>query len=166
MALTAAGSGTWLSETDRDLDEFRALVGHTTDPRDRPYAEGVEQNVLVHGSARLRATAVPDRRAVRSELVQALLDGPGVPVPKRASTDVRVVDTATAAFEAIIEEEHASGTARGDDWRERTAEARPMGKLGQVDEIADFVVFPLSDRSGVVTGSVIDWDQNVTGTSD
>jgi len=37
------------------------------------------------------------------------------------------------------------------------------GKLGQVEEIADFVVFLLSDRSGVVTGSVIDWDQNVLG---
>ena len=42
----------------------------------------------------------------------------------------------------------------------------PMGKLGQVDEIADFVVFLLSDRSGVVTGSVIDWDQDVHGGSD
>lgn len=29
----------------------------------------------------------------------------------------------------------------------------PMGKLGQVGEIAGFVVFLLSDRSGVVTGS-------------
>jgi len=38
-----------------------------------------------------------------------------------------------------------------------------MGKLGQVDEIADAVAFLLSDRSGVVTGSVIDWDQNVIG---
>ena len=38
-----------------------------------------------------------------------------------------------------------------------------MGKFGQADEIADFVVFLLSDRSGVVTGSVIDWDQNVIG---
>ena len=41
-----------------------------------------------------------------------------------------------------------------------------MGKLGQVDEIADFVVFLLLRRSGVVTGSVIDWDQNVVGGSD
>ena len=46
---------------------------------------------------------------------------------------------------------------------EQAAAALPMGKLGQVDEIADFVVFLLSDRSGVVTGSVIDWDQNVLG---
>ena len=50
-----------------------------------------------------------------------------------------------------------------DRWRERAAESVPMGKLGQPDEIADFVVFLLSDRSGVVTGSVIDWDQNVLG---
>ncbi|WP_421109788.1 SDR family oxidoreductase [Streptomyces sp. NEAU-S77] len=51
----------------------------------------------------------------------------------------------------------------GDDWREKAAAAQPMGKLGQVDEIADFVVFLLSERSGVVTGSVIDWDQNIIG---
>ena len=54
----------------------------------------------------------------------------------------------------------------GDDWRAKDATSVPMGKLGQVDEIADFVVFLLSDRSGVVTGSVIDWDQAVVGGSD
>jgi len=53
-----------------------------------------------------------------------------------------------------------------DGWRERAAKELPMGKLGQVDEIADFVVFLLSGRSGVVTGSVIDWDQNVLGGMD
>jgi NAD(P)-dependent dehydrogenase (short-subunit alcohol dehydrogenase family) len=51
----------------------------------------------------------------------------------------------------------------GDDWRDKAAASLPMGKLGQPDEIADFVVFLLSDRSGVVTGSVIDWDQQVVG---
>jgi NAD(P)-dependent dehydrogenase (short-subunit alcohol dehydrogenase family) len=50
-----------------------------------------------------------------------------------------------------------------DGWQERAARGLPMGRLGQVDEIADFVVFLLSDRSGVVTGSVLDWDQNVFG---
>ncbi|MBW0116233.1 SDR family oxidoreductase [Pseudonocardia abyssalis] len=50
-----------------------------------------------------------------------------------------------------------------DAWRSDAAARLPMGKLGQVDEIADFVVFLLSPRSGVVTGSVIDWDQNVLG---
>jgi NAD(P)-dependent dehydrogenase (short-subunit alcohol dehydrogenase family) len=50
-----------------------------------------------------------------------------------------------------------------DGWLQDAAARLPMGKLGQVDEIADFIVFLLSDRSGVVTGSVIDWDQNVFG---
>ncbi|MCY1139774.1 SDR family oxidoreductase [Actinoplanes sp. Pm04-4] len=53
-----------------------------------------------------------------------------------------------------------------DDWRERAAEKLPMGKLAQVDEIADFVVFLLSPRSGVVTGSILDWDQQVFGATD
>jgi NAD(P)-dependent dehydrogenase (short-subunit alcohol dehydrogenase family) len=51
-------------------------------------------------------------------------------------------------------------------WQLRAAERLPMGKLGQADEIADFVVFLASPRSGVVTGSVIDWDQTVPGASD
>jgi NAD(P)-dependent dehydrogenase (short-subunit alcohol dehydrogenase family) len=67
--------------------------------------------------------------------------------------------TDTEGEEATQREFHGAG----DDWREKAARSVPMGKLGQVDEIADFVVFLLSDRSGVVTGSVIDWDQNVFG---
>jgi hypothetical protein len=35
-----------------------------------------------------------------------------------------------------------------------------------VDEIAELIVFLLSDRSGVVTGSVLDWDQIVFGAHD
>lgn len=50
-----------------------------------------------------------------------------------------------------------------DDWLAEASAAQPMGKLGQPDEIADAVVFLLSDRSGVVTGSIIDWDQTVLG---
>ena len=53
-----------------------------------------------------------------------------------------------------------------DGWVEEASKKVPMGKLSQPDEIADFVVFLLSDRSGVVTGSIIDWDQNVIGAVD
>ena len=53
-----------------------------------------------------------------------------------------------------------------DDWAEQAAAAQPMGRLGDPDEIAQAVVFLLSDRSGVVTGSVIDWDQQVRGAYD
>ncbi|MCC5475526.1 SDR family oxidoreductase [Streptomyces barringtoniae] len=67
--------------------------------------------------------------------------------------------TATEGEDATQRAFHGAG----DDWREQAAAKLPMGRLGQPDEIADFVVFLLSDRSGVVTGSVIDWDQNVLG---
>lgn len=53
-----------------------------------------------------------------------------------------------------------------DTWREEAARALPMGKLGQPDEIAGMVVLLLSDRAGVATGSVIDWDQTVPGAFD
>lgn len=70
--------------------------------------------------------------------------------------------TETEGEDAIQRRFHGAG----DDWVEKANASLPMGKLGQVDEIAEMVVFLLSDRSGVVTGSIIDWDQNVPGCHD
>ena len=70
--------------------------------------------------------------------------------------------THTEGEDAIQREFHGAG----DDWIEKANASQPMGNLGQVDEIADVVVFLLSDRSGVVTGSVIDWDQSIPGAHD
>jgi NAD(P)-dependent dehydrogenase (short-subunit alcohol dehydrogenase family) len=56
--------------------------------------------------------------------------------------------TATEGEDVIQRTFHAAD----DTWRQRAADALPMGKLGQVDEIADFVVFLLSERSGVGPG--------------
>lgn len=70
--------------------------------------------------------------------------------------------TITEGEDAVQRRAHAAT----DGWHEQAAASMPMGKLGQPDEIADFIVFLLSDRSGVVTGSIIDWDQNVIGALD
>lgn len=51
----------------------------------------------------------------------------------------------------------------GDDWAEQAASRLPMGRLNQPSEIAELVVFLLSPRSGIMTGSIIDWDQRVNG---
>jgi NAD(P)-dependent dehydrogenase (short-subunit alcohol dehydrogenase family) len=67
--------------------------------------------------------------------------------------------TATDNEDAVQREQHSADG----DWQTRAGAGLPMGKLGQVDEIADLVAFLLSDRSGVVTGSIIDWDQIVVG---
>lgn len=73
--------------------------------------------------------------------------------------------TATDAEDALQRNSTPDGDTRagGADWQQAAGKTVPMGKVGQPDEIADFVVFLLSDRSGVVTGSVIDWDQIVIG---
>ena len=70
--------------------------------------------------------------------------------------------TETEGEDAIQRRFHGAG----DDWVEKANAGLPMGRLGQPDEIADAVVFLLSERSGVVTGSVIDWDQTVPGAYD
>ena len=70
--------------------------------------------------------------------------------------------TATEGEDAIQREFHAAG----DDWREGGAAGLPMGRLGRPDDAAALILLLLSDRSGVVTGSVIDWDQQVPGGSD
>jgi NAD(P)-dependent dehydrogenase (short-subunit alcohol dehydrogenase family) len=76
--------------------------------------------------------------------------------------------SATDAEDAVQRQAQEGGQDRrsqgaSGDWKAAAGATLPMGKLGQPAEIADFIVFLLSDRSGVVTGSVIDWDQIVIG---
>ncbi|MFF3147948.1 phytanoyl-CoA dioxygenase family protein [Streptomyces sp. NPDC057927] len=134
MSPTAAGSRTWLTEADCDLDAFRSLVEQRTDPADHPSAERVEQNVPLYDSDRLRSQAIsPEgRRSVQDELVRALSDGPGIVVLKGAFPDAAVVDAASEAFRALIEEERASGTARGDHFAKPGANDRVWNALDKV----------------------------------
>lgn len=50
-----------------------------------------------------------------------------------------------------------------ENWLEKAGEKVPFGKLVQPDDIAELACFLLSDKSGVCTGSVIDFDQMVMG---
>jgi NAD(P)-dependent dehydrogenase (short-subunit alcohol dehydrogenase family) len=70
--------------------------------------------------------------------------------------------TQTEGEDAVQREFHDAD----DTWLEKASASQPMGRLGQVDDMAALAVLLLSDRSGVVTGSVIDWDQHVVGASD
>ncbi|MGX9297013.1 SDR family oxidoreductase [Tsukamurella paurometabola] len=53
-----------------------------------------------------------------------------------------------------------------DDWADVAGRSLPAGRLASAQDAAAAVIFLLSDRSGVVTGSVIDWDQQVCGAYD
>ncbi|QIY99971.1 phytanoyl-CoA dioxygenase family protein [Streptomyces sp. S1D4-11] len=134
MSPVAAGARTWLTEADCDLDVFHSLVERRTDPADHPSAERIEQNVPLYDSDRLRslATSPEDRRSVQDELIRALLDGPGIVVLKGAFPDAAVVDRASDAFHALIEEERASGAARGDHFAKPGANDRVWNALDKV----------------------------------
>ena len=129
MSPTAAGRSGWLGEADCDLGVFRELTGRRTDPGDHPLADAIEQNVPVYDSDRLRAA---DPAAVRSEWGHALLDGPGIVVLKRAFPDLDVVDRATSVFTALIEQERAAGTSRGDHFARPGANDRVWSALDKM----------------------------------
>lgn len=54
----------------------------------------------------------------------------------------------------------------GEDWLAAAEKQQPFGQIIKPDEVAEFVVFILSSASGIMTGSVIDYDQNVMGAYD
>jgi NAD(P)-dependent dehydrogenase (short-subunit alcohol dehydrogenase family) len=50
------------------------------------------------------------------------------------------------------------------DWLQKAEKAQPLGRLIKPQEAAEVVAFMLSDRSGLMTGSIIDFDQKIMGT--
>ncbi|MGW0336290.1 phytanoyl-CoA dioxygenase family protein [Streptomyces sp. NPDC003011] len=118
MTLVDTRSPVWLSEADCRLEDFRACVEQTTDPGICPTADAVERNIPLYDSRRLGSLAATGqgRRELQAEIVRVLSQGPGVAVFTRAFADLSVVDRATDVFTALIEEERAAGTARGDHY--------------------------------------------------
>jgi NAD(P)-dependent dehydrogenase (short-subunit alcohol dehydrogenase family) len=51
----------------------------------------------------------------------------------------------------------------GDDWLEQAEKHRPFGRLIKPDEVARLIAFLASPESGVMTGALIDFDQQVMG---
>ncbi|HWM20770.1 MAG TPA: phytanoyl-CoA dioxygenase family protein [Ilumatobacteraceae bacterium] len=124
-------TATWLDADDCSVDDLRAIVEVTTDPRDYPYAADAVDNVLVYDCDRLRAeigTPV-GRRDVQHELVVAMADGPGLVVLAGAFPDASIVDRVTDAFLAMIADQHAAGQAAGDHFAKPGANDRVWNAL-------------------------------------
>jgi NAD(P)-dependent dehydrogenase (short-subunit alcohol dehydrogenase family) len=62
--------------------------------------------------------------------------------------------------EDIIQRKYHSD---GQDWLEAAEAAQPFGRLLKPAEVARAVVFMASDESGMMTGSIVDFDQSVIG---
>jgi NAD(P)-dependent dehydrogenase (short-subunit alcohol dehydrogenase family) len=55
---------------------------------------------------------------------------------------------------------------RPENWLEQVSGAQPFGRLIQPEEVARALAFLTSDESGLMTGAIIDFDQQVIGTTD
>jgi ectoine hydroxylase-related dioxygenase (phytanoyl-CoA dioxygenase family) len=126
MTLVDTRSPVWLNTADCRLEDFRACVEQTTDPSLCPTADAVERNIPLYDARRLEALAATTRgrRQLQAEVNLVLSTGPGVAVFKRAFADLSVIDRATDVFTALIEEERATGAARGDHYAKPGANDR------------------------------------------
>src|SRR4051794_35550589 len=99
-----------LTEADCRVEDLVAVLDDPSDASRYPHAVAVEQGVLIYETSSVLSAAGTDagRWDVRSELVDALTDGPGVVVFRGAFADRAVVDRATAAFEELIAEQRAA----------------------------------------------------------
>jgi NAD(P)-dependent dehydrogenase (short-subunit alcohol dehydrogenase family) len=52
------------------------------------------------------------------------------------------------------------------DWLEKAEAGQPMGQLVKPNQLASLVAYMVSPESGVMTGSLVDYDQNVAGALD
>jgi NAD(P)-dependent dehydrogenase (short-subunit alcohol dehydrogenase family) len=68
----------------------------------------------------------------------------------------------TAAEDAVQRRFHGAS----DGWLEAAEAGQPMGRLIKPPEVAELIVYLLSDRSGMMTGNIIDYDQSVQGAGD
>jgi ectoine hydroxylase-related dioxygenase (phytanoyl-CoA dioxygenase family) len=110
MAAVSTTYQPWIRESDCRLEDFRAQVLRDTNLTDYPLATELRSNVPVYTAATIGTS---DRRALQSELIRVLADGPGVVIFEGAySPDV--VDRASEAFFAIVDAQHAAGDAHGD----------------------------------------------------
>lgn len=65
----------------------------------------------------------------------------------------------TPGEDAIQRKYHGAG----DDWLEKAEAAQPMGQLVKPGHVAGLAAYMLGPSSGVMTGSLVDFDQHVAG---
>ncbi|MCR4282950.1 MAG: phytanoyl-CoA dioxygenase family protein, partial [Bauldia sp.] len=121
----------WLTADGCSIEEFAALVERTTSRADYPFAAEIAANIPLYDRADLlKAAASPEtRKALLAEFVEAMTDGPGAVVMRGAFADTAAVDAATAHFNAMIAEQHATGTGGGDHFAKPGANDRIWNAL-------------------------------------
>ncbi|WP_223421591.1 phytanoyl-CoA dioxygenase family protein [Tateyamaria pelophila] len=106
----------YFSEADCDIAAFKALIGQNADTSTLAHADDVQNAIPIYDMARLRPSLEERdaRAALMAEWAGVLMSGPGVLVLKGAYANTRVLDEATAIYEAVIAEEKQASGGGGD----------------------------------------------------
>ena len=147
----------YLGPEDARLADLVAVTSEQTDFDEYPRAAAVRDNVLIYNSAQLteEAATADGRRAVSSELIRALRDGPGIVVFAGAFPDPAVVDAASAEFFAMIAGQHAAGGTAGDHFAAAGQNDRVWNALEKLALRAPavFAAYYASDVIAAVSGA-------------
>lgn len=133
---------------DCHLEDLLTVLADSTDLADYPHAARVEKSVLIYQSATLRPLLAHESQAeaVRTEIADALADGPGI-VVLAGAFDHEVIDRVSTTFEEVIAAEKAAGQVAGDHFASPGANDRvwnALEKLAVVDPEA-FVAYYAND---------------------
>ena len=130
IALAAGRATHWLRSEGCRLDDLVDVLRDRTEPHDYPFSTGVEREVIVYDASQLSGIRHGDaqRPDLLAEVARALSAGPGIVVFKRAFQE-EAADRVTAAFEVMIREQRAAGTASGDHFARPGANDRVWNAL-------------------------------------
>ncbi|NRB04307.1 MAG: phytanoyl-CoA dioxygenase family protein, partial [Rhodobacteraceae bacterium] len=119
-----------------DLHAFQALIEQSTQADTVPHAAAIEKNIPVYDMAALRPMLedAGQRRVLMAEWAQVLRVGAGVVALKNTYADTRVIDEATAIYDAIIAQEKEASGGGGDHFAASGANDRVWNSLQKLCE--------------------------------
>ena len=121
----------WLTKDACDLEAFKRIVERVADRADAPYASEVVANVPIYDGAEVRkaAASLESRKEIMAEWIEAMTEGPGIIVIRKAFADAAPIDIANVHFWAMIEEERAAAIGGGDHFAKPGANDRVWNAL-------------------------------------
>ncbi len=116
----------WLDEKSCDLEAFKRHVEQDTRIADYPHAAEIAQNIPIYDGEAMRAAMTDEAqaRSVMAEWNRSFQSGPGTIAILGAYRDIALLDAVTEVLSAIIAEEEASGSGKGDHFAAAGANSR------------------------------------------
>jgi NAD(P)-dependent dehydrogenase (short-subunit alcohol dehydrogenase family) len=144
---------------------LEGALGITISGRNSDKGQGAAESVRALGTDCLFVKAdvsIPDDcfRLVNSALRTLTKNVANAYAARRVRCNGILLGWMDTPAESVIQKKFHGAS---EDWLGKAEAAQPMGQLVKPDEVAGLVAYMLSSESGVMTGALVDYDQNVAG---